>query len=188
MLNDNIQALFLQAFTWGGGTTDQQGREKFNKFLRDKIAETKFEGPARGPGHLRILLQPRGQVEGWMAQEGKPTSSAIHRIVVPTVDSVRHCAAVHARRQQVQRAFTGDTGTGKTVNVNSPERSAHAGKPFTSQHHLPTPPRPIRSTTFSRKNSRSAARASTRRPWQALHHLCGRQHADARGVLCAAAD
>uniref|UniRef100_A0A7S3ZAX1 AAA+ ATPase domain-containing protein n=1 Tax=Lotharella globosa TaxID=91324 RepID=A0A7S3ZAX1_9EUKA len=121
----NVGSVFIQALVWGvGGTTTQKGREKFEGWLHKRMDEVKFtSGPERDMSIYDYTFNLReGKWEGWMAREKKfeiKRDTEYSQIVVPTVDSVRYSRLLAMLvNNKTHVLFTGDTGTGKTVNVN----------------------------------------------------------------------
>eukprot|EP00466_Bigelowiella_natans_P015986 jgi/Bigna1/46472/estExt_Genewise1.C_40322 len=124
-LVEHIASCFIQGLVWAvGGTTDQAGREKFNEFLRGKFAEKKCEGvpPEDHSLYDYNFNLRKGEWETWMQNEQKfevKQDLEFSQIIVPTIDSVRYSRILAMLvDNNTHVLFTGDTGTGKTVNVN----------------------------------------------------------------------
>jgi dynein heavy chain len=120
----HIEPLFLFALVWSvGATTDKGGREKFDTFLRGMMLHAQVKEPMPEGGQCYDFLYDLAQCKwvGWMSTIAEFTVDpklSFAEIIVPTVDSIRYTYLLNALvKQQRHVLFTGETGTGKTVNV-----------------------------------------------------------------------
>jgi dynein heavy chain len=122
--NAHIEPLFLLSLIWSvGATTDKSGRTRFSTFLRQTLGdfEMKEVPPDRGLVYdYSYDLRERRWVS-WMDTAPPFTVDprlTYNEIIVPTMDSVRYTYLLDLLvKQQRHVLFTGNTGTGKSVNV-----------------------------------------------------------------------
>lgn len=120
----HIEALFLQSLIWSvGASTDAEGRMKFSNYLRKTMREV---GCAEPPPKDNLVYDfCYNKVEccwvPWMdtAPPFKYDSRlGFAELIVPTMDSVRYSYLLKELNLTHKHILmTGDTGTGKTVNV-----------------------------------------------------------------------
>lgn len=121
-----IGPLFLFALIWSvGATTNEVGRQKFDQWLRLQLDLNGFERPPPESGLVYDFVFDL-QTDSWrmwmttVPEYVIPSKSAFQDIIVPTVDSVRYTFLLDLHiRHGKHVLFTGNTGTGKTVNVTS---------------------------------------------------------------------
>jgi len=119
-----LEALFIFSLIWSiGATTNLEGREKFDKKLRELMgSDHKFRFPTTGLVHDFCFDK---QNKDWIIwTETVPVYSvdpklSFGEIVVPTFDSIR---MKYIKKMLVMNRkhilAPGPTGTGKTVNIN----------------------------------------------------------------------
>ncbi|XXQ30104.1 AAA+ ATPase domain-containing protein [Plasmodiophora brassicae] len=125
-LGGQIGPLFLFALIWSvGATTNEVGRQKFDQWLRLQLDLNGFERPPPESGLVYDFVFDL-QTDSWrmwmttVPEYVIPSKSAFQDIIVPTVDSVRYTFLLDLHiRHGKHVLFTGNTGTGKTVNVTS---------------------------------------------------------------------
>ena len=125
-LRQHLPALFVFSLAWSvGASTDGDGRVRFDAWLRDAVKAAALPAllppPAAGLVYDLAFNQDAGSWEPWLARAPPFAVSpklAFSEIIVPTKDSVRYqflARSLVTNRKNV--LVTGDTGTGKTVNV-----------------------------------------------------------------------
>ncbi|CEM09924.1 unnamed protein product [Vitrella brassicaformis CCMP3155] len=150
-----IEALFYFAIVWSiGACTDQEGRVVFDGFLRgfinglpDLAKEYDLIGtyePRQGKGGLPdkgllydyFIHESSGKWTPWTARIGTfdiPKDAQPHTIIVPTGDTVSNAYFLQALvARQFHVLFSGVTGTGKTVSVQSQLLTGFDKESFTS--------------------------------------------------------
>jgi len=145
----SIESAFVFAVVWSiGGTTEGEGRAKFDKFFREMLALKVDTSPDRtdydlGPGleiqapekKLRKPFPSQGQVYdyvwdkeksdwvGWMdTVEVVPPASEkeFYEIIIQTMDTVRYSWLLNTLvEHEYHVLFAGPTGTGKTVYIKA---------------------------------------------------------------------
>jgi len=121
----NVEAMFTMAIVWSvGASCDAEGRKKFSSYLRNVMSQYEFQKlpPKEGTMYDYLFDVSKGQWIGWMdsVPSYKFDSKATYaELIVPTQDSVRYTFFMDCLLKiDKQVLFTGNTGTGKTVNVN----------------------------------------------------------------------
>jgi dynein heavy chain len=121
-LSSMIPQLFIFCLLWSiGTTTNLQGREKFNNFIRQKLTKVGFEIPSEGLVYdYKFDIKTKEWV-GWLTTVPEyvvDTKLSFNEIVVPTVDSVRmKFLAQLLMTSNKHVLIPGPTGTGKSVNT-----------------------------------------------------------------------
>ncbi|XP_071484907.1 dynein axonemal heavy chain 12-like [Diadema antillarum] len=127
---------FLFSIIWSVGcTTDNDGRSKFDLYMRDMITGKAEEHPIPPEvGKLDVPLPPEGMVYDYLFEykaRGKWThwndtirnmdigqGRKVQEIIVPTMDTARYTYLMDiAIRRERAILFVGPTGTGKSVYV-----------------------------------------------------------------------
>ncbi len=117
-----IPQIFVFAIIWSIGTTTTiEGRIKFNKWMRERIAELGVEFPEE-----RLVYDYKWDVENkqwvyWRDTIPEYTvdiKASFNEILVPTVDSIRMKFWVKFLVLNSKHVLTpGPTGVGKSVNI-----------------------------------------------------------------------
>jgi len=139
-LNTWIECIFLFAFVWSiGGTVDQDGRDRFDVFLKETIAGTvpppyDQEGirgssmishpfPRDGTVYDYFFDKPKSRWSLWnslIPSTGFDESLQPHEIIVPTIDTARYTYLLDTcLMHEKPFLLVGPTGTGKTVYINN---------------------------------------------------------------------
>lgn len=115
---------FWFSLIWSvGSTTDSDGRNMFDGFIRQQLRTTDIDFPAEGLVYDYKFNTAEGAWQNWM--EGLPPyhiepGTPFSEIVVPTIDNVRHTFLVSTLIKDGYNFFcTGPTGTAKSVTVSS---------------------------------------------------------------------
>jgi len=125
-LKSHVEALFLLSLIWSvGASTNSSGREKFSSFLSGRFKELGLkEAPPVSEEHSIYDFFYDLQQEKWILWiESRPPYKFDERIsfsemIIPTADSIRNMYFLDILSKQGRHVlFTGETGTGKTVNV-----------------------------------------------------------------------
>jgi dynein heavy chain len=121
-LESMITQIFIFATIWSiGTTTNLDGRLKFNKWFREKMAENSIEFPEE-----RLVYDYKWNTETkewvyWMetiSEYNVDIKVSYNEILVPTVDSIRMKHLVKFLVLNSKHCLTpGPTGTGKSVNI-----------------------------------------------------------------------
>eukprot|EP00002_Diphylleia_rotans_P013196 TRINITY_DN2570_c0_g1_i1.p1 TRINITY_DN2570_c0_g1~~TRINITY_DN2570_c0_g1_i1.p1 ORF type:complete len:3210 (-),score=627.88 TRINITY_DN2570_c0_g1_i1:227-9145(-) len=128
-----FESFFVFALVWSvGANTDDAGRKKFDKFLRDLIAKsgsTDFGGlstlfPDVHTVYDYVYKPERGgQWVMWMDAfpiAPIPEDIPTHELLIPTVDTVRYSYLLSTYIESERSIlFVGSTGTGKTAIMKS---------------------------------------------------------------------
>jgi len=122
-INDGADSLFIFALIWSvGASTNSAGRKRFDTFLRMTVKQLGLQ--CELPSSLLydyVFNLETQQWIAWMQTCEKYAVSAnklFSDIIVPTQDSIRYTYLLDIlMKQDIHTLFTGDTGTGKTVNV-----------------------------------------------------------------------
>ncbi|XP_076449948.1 dynein axonemal heavy chain 7-like [Babylonia areolata] len=141
-----LESMFFFSLTWAcGGSTDDNGRIRFDKLLRELIGGAMSEETRKSLGIPELTeaplkpymnaFPPRGKVFDYMfLNEGAgkwilwsehikdsppiPKDATFHEIIVPTVDTVRYTYLMDMLVQhQKPCLFVGPTGTGKSCYI-----------------------------------------------------------------------
>ena len=129
VLYKSIYNIYFFCTVWSIGITSREdGREKFNEYLRDFMVNNLPENEAG-----RVLFPDSGTVydyyfdyenDEWKSWDNLLTYPKIDSraeytdIIIPTIDSVRYCYILRYLLTQRKHVITtGPTGTGKTVNM-----------------------------------------------------------------------
>lgn len=120
----NSESVFIFALIWSiGATTDFAGRKRFDTFLRIHMRQLNLSVTIPEDNLVfdyRFNMQSNTWVD-WMESqpEFKVKKSITYAdIIVPTVDSVRYTYFLDLLMKNDNHVlFTGNTGTGKTVNI-----------------------------------------------------------------------
>ena len=123
-LVDRIEGLVLFAVVWSAGaTTNEDGRRRFDAFLRGEAAShgSGFPFPEGGLVYDYAFDLGSGRWRPWMTivdpYDVDPKLS-FQELVVPTTDSVRSTYLLDLlTRHRKHVLMVGPTGTGKTVNI-----------------------------------------------------------------------
>jgi len=116
-----LEMWFLFCLIWGiGGTLDEDGRKKFDTFMREKdarypSADTVFE----------YFVEPKQRQ--WMTWESKlsstyrpPPETPFFKILVPTIDTVRNSFVASSLVRNFNHTMVvGNVGVGKTMIIQS---------------------------------------------------------------------
>ncbi|MBP5699880.1 MAG: hypothetical protein J6W71_03420, partial [Methanobrevibacter sp.] len=122
-----IEGIFYFSLIWGlGVTTNEQGREAFNKYLRDLIKtnaiDKRFAPPEKDTVYDFLFDPDKKEWIPWINIIEKldlPHNIGYTEIIVPTPDSVRNTHVITKLSLSNKHVITtGPTGTGKTINVN----------------------------------------------------------------------
>ena len=126
-IDDMLEGIFYFSLVWGlGVTTNEDGREKFDKFLRDlidkNVIEKKFAIPSEGTVYDYLFDVEKSEWVKWIdiiTNEQLPHNIGYTEIIVPTPDSVRNTFVIKQLILSNKHVITtGPTGTGKTININ----------------------------------------------------------------------
>jgi len=119
-----MEQVFLYALIWStGATTDNEGRVKFDKWLRDliKVRNLNPTFPEEGTVYDWEFNKAEKKYVAWAERfENFSVDSkhAFHEIVIPTSDSTR---MIYLKKLLIKNNFhiivPGPTGTGKTLNI-----------------------------------------------------------------------
>ena len=128
-----IEPLFYFALVWSVGcVTDSTGRDKFDQWLREKMADNEAQLPFPEDGSIYdyMLLEGEAAVDtpgtppywtGWLDTVpvyAVPPKARFEDIIVPTKDSVCYTYLLDLlTKNGVMTMHAGVSGTGKTVNV-----------------------------------------------------------------------
>ncbi|TPX58491.1 hypothetical protein PhCBS80983_g03079 [Powellomyces hirtus] len=122
--SQSIEPFFVFAFVWSvGATTDRDGRQKFDLWMRARMHDREMAMPVPGQGLVYdyIFDQERGGWIDWMsfAPEFQMNPKANpSETIVPTMDSVRNTYLLQLLLPHGCHVLsTGPTGTGKTVTI-----------------------------------------------------------------------
>ena len=123
-INDGADSLFIFALIWSvGATTNSKGRKKFDSFLKLTTDQLGLKCNLPKDGLLFDYLFDLNKQEWipWMDTRSKysfESNTSFADIIVPTQDSIRYTYFLDIlMKQDIHTLFTGDTGTGKTINV-----------------------------------------------------------------------
>jgi dynein heavy chain, axonemal len=125
-LENCIDGIFFYSLVWAlGVTTNEEGRKKFNEFIREQIKlksnDSKFKLPEEGTVYDYMFDVTKGSWVPWMETLGGfdiAGNSGYTEIIVPTPDSIRYTYLIKQLvRSNKHVLTTGPTGTGKTVNI-----------------------------------------------------------------------
>ena len=129
VLYKSIYNIYFFCTVWSIGITSKEdGREKFNEYLREFMQNNLPENDVG-----RVLFPEKGTVydyyfdyenDEWKSWDNLLTYPKIDSraeytdIIIPTIDSVRYCYILkYLLTQRKHVITTGPTGTGKTVNM-----------------------------------------------------------------------
>ena len=129
VLHKSIYNIYFFCTVWSIGITSKEdGREKFNEYLREFMQNSLPENDVG-----RVLFPEKGTVydyyfdyenDEWKSWDNLLTYPKIDGraeytdIIIPTIDSVRYCYILkYLLTQRKHIITTGPTGTGKTVNM-----------------------------------------------------------------------
>ena len=121
-----IEGIFNYAMIWAlGVTTNEEGRKKFDQFLREsmkkKCLEKRFLVPEEGTVYEFLFDVDKGSWIPWtntIPNYDVPNGSSYTDIIVPTIDSIRNSYIIRLLLKSNKHVITsGPTGTGKTVNI-----------------------------------------------------------------------
>lgn len=120
-----IDPLFVFALTWSVcATTNEDGRKMFDAYIRQELFANKFPWPLPRNGMIYdfIFIVETKKWTKWMdiidKYEIDPKLS-FSEIIVPTTDSVRNTYLLDLLLSNDKHTLmVGDTGTGKTININ----------------------------------------------------------------------
>ena len=125
-INDGADSLFIFALIWSvGASTNSAGRKKFDAFIKLTSDQLGLNGvdkiPKQGLIYDYLFDLSTQEWIPWM-ETTKPysfePSKPFADIIVPTMDSIRYTYFLDVlMKQDIHTLFTGDTGTGKTINV-----------------------------------------------------------------------
>jgi dynein heavy chain len=120
-----IEPLFIFALIWSvGATTNEDGRHKFDAFLRQELFTNKFQAtfPKTGMVYDYLFLMDTKKWVRWMEVIDKfdiDPKLSFSEIIVPTNDSVRNTYLLDLLLPNDKHTLmVGATGTGKTININ----------------------------------------------------------------------
>ena len=120
-----IEPLFIFALIWSvGATTNEQGRLRFDAYLRQELFCNKFQFsfPKIGMVYDYLFLIESKKWVKWMDVIDKyeiDSKLAFSEIIVPTNDSVRNTYLLDLLMTNDKHTLmVGGTGTGKTININ----------------------------------------------------------------------
>ena len=120
-----IEPLFIFALIWSvGATTNEEGRHKFDAFLRQELFTNKFQAvfPRTGMVYDYLYLIDTKKWVRWMDIIDKfeiDSKLSFSEIIVPTNDSVRNTYLLDLLLPNDKHTLmVGATGTGKTININ----------------------------------------------------------------------
>lgn len=121
-LESMITQIFLFALFWSiGTTTTLEGRQKFDKWVREKLTATGIEFPEEKLVYDYKFDKETKEWIYWMdtIQEFRvDTKVSYNEILVPTVDSIRMKYLTKLLVLNSKHVLTpGPTGTGKSVNI-----------------------------------------------------------------------
>ena len=126
-IEEVLEGIFYFSLIWGlGVTTNEQGREAFNKYLRDlistKVLDKRFAIPDKETVYDFLFDPEKKEWVPWINIIEKldlPHNIGYTEIIVPTPDSVRNTHVITQLSLSNKHVITtGPTGTGKTINVN----------------------------------------------------------------------
>lgn len=117
--------IFIFSLVWSvGATVDQEGRVKFDAFLRGKIrasGNNSYAPPEKGTVYDYCFDVKTGAWYGWMDTIPPFTvdiSLPYNQIIVPTIDSVRYRFMLDLLLKNGKHVLcVGPTGTGKSVTI-----------------------------------------------------------------------
>ena len=121
-----LPQIFIYAVVWSIGiTTNEDGRNKFNVFIRETINQYNYPSevkiPDDGSAYDFYFDLDKGAWIKWESMLSYPVidSKALYTdIFVPTVDSVRYSSLIKMLIMNNKHLIaTGPTGTGKTINI-----------------------------------------------------------------------
>jgi dynein heavy chain, axonemal len=135
-LEAELPALFMFSFVWSvASTVDDEGRRRFDAYLRTEMGSLGFEAPLPEGGMIYDYCwglplgsatdAPGGVRRKWVPwmdivePYSFPAKAEFSELIIPTKDSVRY--KFLARRLILNRKYvlmTGPTGTGKTANLS----------------------------------------------------------------------
>jgi dynein heavy chain len=127
-----IEMWFVFSLIWGvGGGLTADGRARFDGFLRD--IEAQFP-----PLHTVFEYYIDAQKKDWTPWSEKvnktwvsPPKTPFYKILVPTVDTVRHLFIVNAlQKQRINILIAGVTGVGKSALVHSLLNGLNASRDY----------------------------------------------------------
>lgn len=118
-----IKELFFFAFVWSiGATTTSAGRERFDKWIREKMEQHELDFPEEKTCYDYLWS---GEKIGWalwfdtIPAYEVDIKASFNEIVVPTQDSIRMKYLLKTLVMTNKHVLTpGPTGTGKSVYVN----------------------------------------------------------------------
>lgn len=119
-----LEADFLFALVWSvGASVDQEGRLRFDVFLRGLMEKNQATQPPPKGGLVYDFCfdAQRGAWRGWMEtvpQYVPDLSLPFSQLIVPTMDSVRYRYMLELLMRNGKNVLcVGPTGTGKTVSI-----------------------------------------------------------------------
>ena len=121
----HIEPIFLMALVWSvGATTDRDGRRKFSTYLRALMNECGCKEMPPANGLVYDWMYDYTTTQKWIPwMDSVPAYKfddrlSFNEIIVPTQDSVRYTYLLDLLVKQAKHVlYTGNTGTGKTVNA-----------------------------------------------------------------------
>ena len=124
VLEEVIDSLFVFCLIWSVGcTTDEEGRIKFSRWLKQKVASSGINAnwPAAGDIYDYEFKIENKQFIHWDERNKKfspdPTLG-YHEMMIPTADSTRNLFFLKLFMTNSRHTITpGPTGTGKTQNI-----------------------------------------------------------------------
>eukprot|EP00947_MAST-08B_sp_MAST-8B-sp1_P002409 g2409.t1 len=121
----NMDSIFSFSLVWSvGGSVDGTGRRRMDGFLRDEMRSAGLSTPFPDDG---LVYDYAWDVEGaqwrtWMETEPgyqHDPKTEFAELVIPTKDSIRNTFLLNALLMNKSHVLmVGETGTGKTVNIN----------------------------------------------------------------------
>ena len=120
-----IDAVFIFALVWSvGATTNEDGRRMYDAYLRSEMFANKFmfPFPKNDTVYDFIFLWDTKKWVPWMTIIEKfeiDNKLSFSEIIVPTADSVRNTYLMDLLLSNDKHVLmVGNTGTGKTININ----------------------------------------------------------------------
>ncbi|KAJ3087451.1 Dynein heavy chain 1, axonemal [Quaeritorhiza haematococci] len=124
LFGECLEPLFLFSMIWSiGATSDNEGRRKFDVWLRQKMSTRKPAIPIPNEGLVYdyVFKHETKTWDNWMtmAPEFNNANQKGSEVIVPTIDTVRNAHLLHLLLQNNYHVLcTGPTGTGKSVTIH----------------------------------------------------------------------
>lgn len=124
-LENMLEGLFIFAAIWSiGGTTNNEGRAKFNIKIKDIMGkDNKFKMPTQGSCYDYLFDREKLEWVYWTETINEfvvDNKASYNEIIVPTFDSIRMKYVKGLLLRNKKHCLSpGPTGTGKTVNVSN---------------------------------------------------------------------